>query len=316
MIHAVCPMNKVNINAMKYLLESSQRLGFTVDIIGIGRPFSWLDRMKWFTEYLEGLSDNPIVCFTDAYDVFYVDSLEIIKQKFIGLGTDILWSTEKWCSHHVSNDQAFYDQRAQTEYKYINAGTFIGYRNALLQLFTDILKAVEDPVFISELRIGMYNNHIPGSDQTWISHYLAKNIDAYNIKLDYYCTIFYLPCGDWNQLDKHVQHLTVTETGQKPSIIHVPWKSRYEYILLQLFHRRFGNPLIGKKYSWEGHTIRFLDDGKMDAFGGGSYLELDHRIVQAIFGGREHLILFNEGYTQFTSVRRDDNEIIKGYFIV
>jgi hypothetical protein len=44
---------------MKYLLESSQRLGFT-----------------------------------DAYDVFYVDSLEIIKQKFIGLDTYILWSTE------------------------------------------------------------------------------------------------------------------------------------------------------------------------------------------------------------------------------
>jgi hypothetical protein len=50
----------------------------------------------------------------------------------------------------------------------------------------------------------------------------------------------------------------------------------------------------------------------MDAFGGGSYVELDHRIIHATFSGRNHLILFNEGYTQFTSVRRDDNEIIKG----
>lgn len=38
----------------------------------------------------------------------------------------------------------------------------MGYRNTLLQLFTDILKVIEDPVFISELRIGMYNNYIPG----------------------------------------------------------------------------------------------------------------------------------------------------------
>ena len=318
MIRAVCPMNKVNINAMKYLLESSQRLGFTVDVIGIGKRFSWLDRMEWFKEYLSGIQDNPIVCFTDAYDVFYVDSLEVIRQKFLELDTEILWSTEKWCSHHILYDNEFYEARAKTNYRYINAGTFMGYKTALLQLFTDILDALKDPGFINELVIGFYNNDIRGSDQTWISHYLVKNFDKYNIKLDYYCTVFYLPCGDWSNIDECIDsNLMVKETGMKPSIIHVPWKSRYEYIMLQLYQRRFGNSNVeNKKYSWEGgHTIQFLEGGKMKAFGEGRYIQLDHHIIQAFFGGREHMLIFNDNYTSFTSIRRDDNEIIKGSIV-
>jgi len=70
--------------------------------------------------------------------------------------------------------------------------------------------------------------------------------------------------------------------------------------------------LINKKYSWQNDSITFLENGKMNAFGEGNYTQEDKYIFESIFGGRIHRIVFNEDYTEFTSTRKDDNQIVKG----
>ena len=67
-----------------------------------------------------------------------------------------------------------------------------------------------------------------------------------------------------------------------------------------------------KKYNDTMSVITFLENGLLDAFGKGIYKQIDTYIVQANFGGRIHLLLFNNDYTEFTSIRKDDGEIIKG----
>ena len=72
------------------------------------------------------------------------------------------------------------------------------------------------------------------------------------------------------------------------------------------------NILNNKKYSWENSSIEFLENGQMNAFGKGKYIMLDIYNFKANFGGREHNIVFNSEYTEFTSTRKDDKYIVKG----
>jgi len=245
-IVAVTPSNVMDNEKMKYILESSRLNGFELTIIGIGKEFSWQKRMKWFQEYLK-TTTAEIVCFTDAYDVFYLDNLNTIKEKFLTFQCDIVFAAEKWYSHQLPSDKKFYDEMCHTEfgYKYLNAGTFIGYSKTLLRLFDDILeKSLNDPIFIEELREA--DNYPPekikGNDQTWISHHISRhnNWNIYNIKLDYYCKIFYLPVDDWEDIDKYIDpNMKVISTGQNPSIIHVTWKARFGHILTKLFDMKY-----------------------------------------------------------------------------
>jgi hypothetical protein len=70
--------------------------------------------------------------------------------------------------------------------------------------------------------------------------------------------------------------------------------------------------IINKTYSWGDSYIKFLDNLKMDAFGPGNYQIINAQNIIAIFGGKIHDICFNDDYTEFTSTRKDDLQIVKG----
>ena len=70
--------------------------------------------------------------------------------------------------------------------------------------------------------------------------------------------------------------------------------------------------LLDHKYQWGDSQIEFLENGKMNAFGPGEYKFIDKYLVKCDFGGREHLLKFNENYSRFISIRKDDFEVISG----
>jgi len=72
------------------------------------------------------------------------------------------------------------------------------------------------------------------------------------------------------------------------------------------------NQLLNKKYIWENSTIEFLENGKMNAFGPGKYQFIDQYLVKCDFDGREHLLKFNDDYSRFISIRKDDFEVVVG----
>ncbi len=75
------------------------------------------------------------------------------------------------------------------------------------------------------------------------------------------------------------------------------------------------NTFVNNKYSWEEDNITFLENGKMNAFGIGTYTKIDNYKIEAKFGGREHTITFNNDYTTFESIRKDDKQIVKGKYV-
>ena len=72
------------------------------------------------------------------------------------------------------------------------------------------------------------------------------------------------------------------------------------------------NLLLDKIFTWEESMITFLENGTMNAFGPGEYKFIDKYLVKCDFGGREHLLKFNENYSRFISIRKDDFEVISG----
>lgn len=254
-IIAVTPTNVYDLSKMKYLLYSTKKNNFKVDVIGLGKEFRWIERMKWFQTYLNEMpkDTNDIICFTDAYDVFYVDGLDTIKEKFLTFQTDIVWSVEKSYSHQINKDKGFFDDLCKTNhgYKYLNGGTFVGYKNALLQLFNDVLDiSLNDKKFIREINTSNIwrhdNDKVNGLDQTWISHHIRTNFSKYKIRFDYLCEIFYVAVGDWDNIKAFVNNdMVVLSTGKSPSIIHVPWKAQKEPVLKELFEMKYGTGVVG-----------------------------------------------------------------------
>ena len=74
---------------------------------------------------------------------------------------------------------------------------------------------------------------------------------------------------------------------------------------------RVNNQLLKKTYIWGNSNIEFLENGNMNAFGKGKYRFINKYLVKCDFGGREHLLKFNQDYSRFISVRKNDFEIIK-----
>jgi hypothetical protein len=282
MIVAVTPSDKdpSQTQEMEYLLKSCESNNITINIIGSG-TFTWLNRIKWFQEFLLTQSLDTIVCFTDAYDVFYLDNLETIRQKFLAFGSKIVWSAEKDYAHQIMSDKPFYDSLSTSPYRYLNGGTFIGYANALLELFNDVLTSLDKPEFIQDLIANDYPLDKRGNDQTWISHHLALNW-KYDIRMDYDCCIFYVTSMDVQNIRDHIDTNLQLVNGSRPSIIHVPFKAEYKHILVELFTYKYGGHIgyfpEDTEYS---HGYKFFKNGKaITPFGWGGYIFKNHTYAE------------------------------------
>jgi len=291
---------------MNYILKSCIFNDIKLHIIGIRKPFNWIKRLKYYINKLNNIEDdNSIVIFTDAYDVFYRDNLDIIKKKFININANIVFSCEKLYSHQVDEKRTVYDNFSklygnESKYRYICAGCYMGYKKDLLNLLNNILhNDFREKV--------MKGNGNKDNDQCLLGYYLSENYDNINFKLDYNCNIFYTPTEDWKNNNICIKNMNKFNS----SIIHVPWKAKYNNLLTTLFYNKY-NYLSNKKYKWENKTIKFLENGKMNAFGPGEYNFVNKYLVKCNFGSMKHLLKFNEDYSEFTSVRKSDFEVIHG----
>jgi hypothetical protein len=315
-VRAVTPTNVYDEQKMKYLLQSSKILGFDVEAIGIGKPFTFSAKIVWLLEYLSSSSDaghDDIICFTDAYDVFYLEDLETIKRKFVSFGTDIVFSVEKLYSHQLETDKPFYDEMSSGHsYRYMNTGSYIGYKSKMLELFKDIYASMSNPEFLKELGKENYTIQSDSVDQTIVSHHVAKYWSKYNIRFDYTCVLFYNTAGDWWNIDSAIDsNMRLVSTGEVPSTIHVTLKCNFEHILCKLFYQKYAS-LEGKSYTWQNSSITFLKHGKMDAFGSGSYAFTGKNSVKATFGDKVHMLTFYKDLRGFKSIRESDGDIVHG----
>ena len=240
-IQAITMSNVHDVEQMKYILESCHKNDIHLETIGLQKVWKFVDRIYRMRDFLEKNTENEILIFTDAYDVFYRDDLDTIKAKFISMDVDIVWSCEKLYSHQIGLDKKFYDNLAGTsQYKYLNAGGAIGYRDKLLEFYSSIIESLDTEDFNASLcnREGS-NPHtafdLTEDDQAIISHFITLNYEEFGVALDYDCKIFYVPTSDWSDINICKANLGKFDS----SVVHVPYKRKYQYILDALFYDEY-----------------------------------------------------------------------------
>ena len=125
-----------------YVNTSARKYG--IDIVNVGTNIEWEGtdmsalgggmKINLMKDYVKDLHDNDIILFTDAYDVFYADNLETITERFLEFNKQIVFSGELFCWPHEQLASEFPD--ANTRFKYINSGTYIGRVKELKKLYS------------------------------------------------------------------------------------------------------------------------------------------------------------------------------------
>jgi hypothetical protein len=182
---------------LRPLLETASLHGTPIQNFEIQHWTGYIDKILAMKTVVDGLQEDDIVCFIDAYDVLVMANYQEILQKFLKSGYEILMSTELNC--YPMENQSKYDyveyclfekehekgiwgtsesKMPKTNYKYMNSGGMIGYGKAMKTMFQ--WKSEEEMRQIIEL----------GGDQNYFTQYFLERYDKANIGLDYNQEIF------------------------------------------------------------------------------------------------------------------------------
>jgi len=214
------------------------------------------------------------------------------------------------CELHTAKEYKLFDKSSA-----FTSGILLFNNNIIIKdLFSQILLHIDNHI-INKRKVPR------GLDQPFIVYHAVKNNLYDNKKL---ISIAVnnpgwkgdaLPPSD-NRKGETISHFSGGPGKYESKIVKMSNYMRYilfniKFPILPKIH-----PLLNKTYKWENHTITFLKNGQMNAFGPGKYRFIDKYLVKCDFGGREHILKFNQNYSTFISVRKNDFEVVKGINIL
>lgn len=128
----------------------------------------------------ENILENDMILFVDAYDVLcFAGSEQEIMDKFHSYDCDLLIGAEMNSYPYGYDDKYPLAEYNPTNYKYINSGGFIGYKSAIIKLYS--WKTDAEIIHICS----------DGGDQTYfIQYYLAHYNNDNHVKMDYNQMVF------------------------------------------------------------------------------------------------------------------------------
>lgn len=248
--------------------KSAERYNIPLEFLGVGiNPFNNFQKSKLLYNALKELDDNEIVCAVDAFDVFFQNDAESIEKKFITNDCHILYAVERGYSQQYEKYKGYYDKlNFSSPYRYVNAGTIIGYAYALKIVYSTPLhlKLIEiinhSPGLVKKFRkptnsfrkrvlkqtltqpaLGQYAPWYFISDQTVLGRNLALNPKHLDIKADYQTDLYWCAAFEWDNIGDHFYlhngKIFNSHTRRDPPIIHVPFESKYRSVFKMLFER-------------------------------------------------------------------------------
>lgn len=132
------------------LYDSADVNGIQITNLGSNKEWRGTDmqgaggghKINFLREGLEHIPDTDLVLFTDAYDVFYYDNLEEIVKRYHELSARVVFGAEKVCWPDPELTNKF--PEADTEYRFLNSGTFIGEAGTLKRMIQQPIKDDDD----------------------------------------------------------------------------------------------------------------------------------------------------------------------------
>jgi len=232
------------------LLESAESHNIKIEYLGSDlNMFHMIDKMNLLYKKLCTLDDNEIVCAVDAVDVFFCADKKVIEERFLLLNCDCLISAERAYSHQYKRCKKYYDEiDVKSPYKYINAGSFMGYAGALRKLLAPTFATRYLPKIFTKIRSVKKKLKLDKwstpyyFDQKHMGKYIIKNPDNLNIKPDHHTNIFWCTAFEWEDIDDHFRveggRMINSHTNNAPLIIHVPGTGTWMKVLERLYEKQ------------------------------------------------------------------------------
>lgn len=197
-LHVVTVITDIkNIN-YKRLLNSAKLNGIDITSLISKTPIGHIDgfgmKIKLVKEFIYDKNDNDIILFVDGYDVLFTGTKDEIIKKYKILemqnGKCIVFSSENVCwPDSTLSDK--YPKFEDTQYKYLNSGTYIG----SVKTFKDILSKSLYNITDTDLK--------KMDDQLFFTNLYLANSSKKIIVLDHYNTIFNCISGREGDLEYH-----------------------------------------------------------------------------------------------------------------
>jgi hypothetical protein len=174
----------------KYLLDTASKYNIEVEFIGIGQVFNprnTRERLILLQQQLRTLyNSEDIVLVMDGYDTLFNNTPTVALTNFIKKDTRVLISAEQIFTYQYSQFQEKYE-KINSPYKYVNAGTYMGYANSLISMIDELLE-IPAP----------FDSNI---DQGLLGVWVHNNIEnTYKVQMDTNCDVFWVTCKDWQLL--------------------------------------------------------------------------------------------------------------------
>jgi len=206
-----------------YLVDSCERNGKKLQVLCMGEEwqgFNW--RFTKMINYLKTLPQNDIVCFVDGYDVVCCRNLKELPDVFLEIkkrtGCKIVVGHEKLS---FLNGLLAYTYFGRCNNSYINAGTYIGTVNDLLEILP---------------KIYALNPKDDADDQVLITKYCKKN--SSEIYCDTENQLFLTVVRSLSQIDEFididVKNGTVTYNNNNPFFIHAAGNGYLDNVIHKL----------------------------------------------------------------------------------
>jgi hypothetical protein len=193
----------------EYLLNTAKYFGVDVELIGIGHTFTnFTNRLYILQDYLKDINPEEVILVMDGYDTLFNNTVEYTLSQFHQKNTKILISSEKLFTYQWGKFQHKFDT-INSDYKYVNAGTFMGYAGDL--------KIMVDELF------EIYKLYPTDIDQGLLGVWVYNNFeDNKKVQLDTNCDVFWVTSKDWDVL-KNIdieENISNPSTNSKPFVIH------------------------------------------------------------------------------------------------
>ena len=230
----------------KYCLQTAHKFGLKPKILGLN--YDWESktgkckfarvnsRIYLIKDLLDKFDDNDDTVFLimDGFDTLFNGDPSEILENFYRYNTDLLMSAEKNYTYQWANYKHFFNNNElDSTYKYINAGTLIGYKSAIKRMIDNCINQFEKCVIKSKFDCG--------NDQAFMGKYIAENIKNKNQnRLDINCDLFWVTTKDNNILNKVLNNneLYNQNTNTHPAILHIiEGRRNLEPLYLKAFNK-------------------------------------------------------------------------------
>lgn len=229
----------------KTFLESGKHYSLHTKLIGIGVDYAkWdapvvngdgskaghgLQRFYVLRDELKNVSPDQIVVVMDTADTLLAGNQDDIIQRFKKLNTRILISAEqKYTYQLMQYKQKYINNNQKTPYKYIAAGTFMGYAR-------DLKKMVDDCIVLccTDKNSDLWNRVEMAVLSAWVHKHLVVDQPKHTkalIRLDTNCDVFWVTTKDHSNFLKNLESPNPTFyneiTKTHPLILHLTEHSR------------------------------------------------------------------------------------------